>query len=54
VLPPNNAWAIAARSRSLRPDSGWIDPINDIEVAQVSGSPRFSSGTLEIADGEIN
>ena len=54
VLPPNNAWAIAARSRSLRPDSGGIDPINDIEVAQVSGSPRFSSGTLEIADGEIN
>ena len=43
-----------AGSRLLRPDSGWIDPINDIEVAQVSGSPRFSSGTLEIADCQIN
>ena len=38
----------------LRPDSGWVDPIKDLEVAQVSGAPVFSSGTLKIAEGQIN
>jgi len=49
VPPPNNASAYRRPVEIAAPRFG-DEPIvsMDIETAQVSGSPRFSSGTLEI------